>query len=144
MTSAKSYLMPRLGSVNLRHLMFVSYTGVHKTQYLANFKTSCDFRWYKKINYQLLLTWYLLLPIELVLTWRIEAENKVNSLLLSDAKWQHRSGSTLAQVMACCLKAPSHYLNQCWHIICRVLWHSPKRHCTEEMKWNAICTPPLY
>ena len=28
-----------------------------------------------------------------------------------------RSGSTLAQVMACCLKAPSHYLNQCWLII---------------------------
>ena len=23
-------------------------------------------------------------------------------------------GSTLAQVMACCLTAPSHYLNQCW------------------------------
>ena len=27
---------------------------------------------------------------------------------------QHRFGSTLAQVMACCLSAPSHYLNQCW------------------------------
>ena len=26
----------------------------------------------------------------------------------------HRSESTLAQVMACCLTAPSHYLNQCW------------------------------
>ena len=25
-----------------------------------------------------------------------------------------RSGSTLAQVMAWCLTAPSHYLNQCW------------------------------
>ena len=24
------------------------------------------------------------------------------------------SGSTLVQVMACCLTAPSHYLNQCW------------------------------
>ena len=32
----------------------------------------------------------------------------------SDAIWQQRSGSTLAQVMACCLTAPSHYLNQCW------------------------------
>ena len=28
-----------------------------------------------------------------------------------------RSGSTLAQVMAYCLMAPSHYLNQCWLII---------------------------
>ena len=27
--------------------------------------------------------------------------------------WRQRSGSTLAQVMACCLTAPSHYLNQC-------------------------------
>ena len=31
--------------------------------------------------------------------------------------WQHRAGSTLVQVMACCLTAPSHDLNQCWLII---------------------------
>ena len=31
--------------------------------------------------------------------------------------WWHRTGSTLAQVMACCLMAPSHYPNQCWLII---------------------------
>ena len=35
-----------------------------------------------------------------------------------------RSGSALAQVVACCLTAPSHYLNQCWFIISKVLWHS--------------------
>ena len=35
-----------------------------------------------------------------------------------------KSGSTLAQVMACCLTAPSHYLNQCWLIISEVQWHS--------------------
>ena len=40
-----------------------------------------------------------------------------NSLWPSDAIWRHRSGSTLAQVMAGCLTAPSHYLNQCWLII---------------------------
>ena len=40
--------------------------------------------------------------------------------------WRHRSGSTLAQVMACCPTAPSHYLNQCWLIICEVLHHSPE------------------
>ena len=38
----------------------------------------------------------------------------ISSLRPSDAIWWHRSGSTLAQVMACCLTAPSHYLNQCW------------------------------
>ena len=32
--------------------------------------------------------------------------------------------STLAQVMACCLMAPGHYLNQCWFIISKVQWHS--------------------
>ena len=34
-----------------------------------------------------------------------------------------RSGSTLAQVMACCLTATSHYLNQCW-LISEALWYS--------------------
>ena len=33
-----------------------------------------------------------------------------NSLWPSDTIWKHKSGSTLAQVMACCLMAPSHYL----------------------------------
>ena len=47
-----------------------------------------------------------------------------NSLGPGDAIWQQRSGSPLAQIMACCLMAPSHYLNQCWLIINEVLWHS--------------------
>ena len=41
-----------------------------------------------------------------------------NSLRPSDAYMRHhwRSGSTLAQVMDCCLMTPSRYLNQCWLI----------------------------
>ena len=39
-----------------------------------------------------------------------------NSLRPSDTIWRHRSMSTLAQIMVCCLTAPSHYLNQCWLI----------------------------
>ena len=50
----------------------------------------------------------------LVLYWVI------NSLWPSDAIWRQKSWSTLAQVMACCLMAPSHYLNQCWLIISKV------------------------
>ena len=50
----------------------------------------------------------------------------INSLWPSDAIWRQRTGSTLAQVMACCLMAPSHYLNQCWLIISEVLRHSPE------------------
>ena len=41
----------------------------------------------------------------------------LNSLWPSDAMWDHRSESTQAQSMACCLTAPSHYLNQYWLII---------------------------
>ena len=49
-----------------------------------------------------------------------------------DAIWPHRSGSTLAQVMACCLTAPSHYLNQCWLVISKVQWESPQGNFTRE------------
>ena len=41
----------------------------------------------------------------------------LNSLRPSDAIWRQGSMSTLVQVMACCLTAPSHYLPQCWLII---------------------------
>ena len=47
-----------------------------------------------------------------------------NSLGPSDAIWRQWSWTTLAQVMACFLTAPSHYLNQCWLIIRGVLWHT--------------------
>ena len=40
--------------------------------------------------------------------------HSTNTLWPSDAIWWKRSGSTLVQVMAWCLTAPSHYLNQCW------------------------------
>ena len=47
------------------------------------------------------------------------------SLWTRDAIWLHRFGSTFAQGMACCLTAPSHYLNQYWLIISLVVWHTP-------------------
>ena len=50
----------------------------------------------------------------------------LNSLWSSDTIWRQKSGSTLAQVMACCLTAPSHYLNQCWLIFSEILWRSHK------------------
>ena len=49
----------------------------------------------------------------------------VNLLWPSDATWRHRSASASALVMACNLMALRHYLNQWWHIIRGVLWHSP-------------------
>ena len=52
------------------------------------------------------------------------------SLWPSDTIWQHRSGSTLAQVMACCLMAPSHHLTQWWLLICEIFLHSPESNFT--------------
>ena len=56
----------------------------------------------------------------------------VNSLWPSDAIWRHRSGSTLAQVMACCLTAPSHYLDWCWLTISKIQWHSSEGNFTRD------------
>ena len=50
-----------------------------------------------------------------------------NSSWPSDIIWWHWSGSNLVQLMACCLTAPSHYLNQCWSSMgfCGIhLWHN--------------------
>ena len=52
----------------------------------------------------------------------------------SDAICRHRSGSTLAQVMAWCHQATSHYLNQCWFIISEISWHSPGGTCRGNME----------
>ena len=56
----------------------------------------------------------------------------INTLWPSDTIWRHRTGSTLAQIMACCLTAPSHYLNQCWLIISKSHWHLGDRHFTKD------------
>ena len=58
----------------------------------------------------------------------------VNSLRPSDAIWRWRSWSTLVQVMAYCLTAPCHYLNQCWIIIREVPWHSSGCIIMEDLK----------
>ena len=55
------------------------------------------------------------------LHFKFDASQGINSLWPSDALWPHRTSSTLVQVMACCMKAPSHDLNQCWFVINRDL-----------------------
>ena len=65
-----------------------------------------------------------------------------NSLWPSDTISRHKSGSTLAQVMACCLTAPSHYLNQCWLTISNVQWHPSLSNFTRDASaishWNQL------
>ena len=62
-----------------------------------------------------------------------------NSLWPSDtiSWWWHRSESALAQAMAWCLMAPSHYLKQCWLLISQVLWHSHESNLTMELDIQA-------
>ena len=62
----------------------------------------------------------------------------VKSFWPSDAIWWQRSGPTLAQVMAWCLMAPSHYLNQCWLIISVLLWHSHEGNLQEIIKISIL------
>ena len=59
------------------------------------------------------------------LRWRAELLITSNSLWPSDIIWMHRTGAKWVQLMACCLMAPSHYLDQYW-LINKVLWHSPE------------------
>ena len=63
----------------------------------------------------------------------------INSLWPSDTIWWHRSRWTLAQVMACCLMAPSHYLNQCWlitKVLCIIAIHL--RAVSQEVHMNLL------
>ena len=68
--------------------------------------------------------WNFFSTIHLYYFMKWYGAERVNSLCSSDAIWQQGSRSTLVQVMACCLTAPSHYLNQCWLIITKAQWCS--------------------
>ena len=57
-----------------------------------------------------------------------------NSLWPTDTIWQHATGLTLAQVMTCCLTAPSHYLSQCWLMITDVQWQFCNRYLSHQLK----------
>ena len=60
-----------------------------------------------------------------------DAQNEIiNSLWHNGAIWWHQSGSEFAQVMACCLPATNHYLDQGWMDLSRDQWHSPEGNST--------------
>ena len=67
----------------------------------------------------------------------------INSLQPNDAIWQHRSGSTVAQVMFCCLMMPSHYLIQCWLVISKVSMCPSKSIMITMAKCKTAVTPLL-
>ena len=62
--------------------------------------------------------------------WKCRLRNGVPFVLASmcslcprDTIWRYRTCPALVQVMACCLTAPRHYLNQCWLITNKVSWY---------------------
>ena len=52
----------------------------------------------------------------------------INSLWPGDSihVYGNKDLGNIGQVMACCLMAPSHYLDQCWLLISEDPWYSPK------------------
>ena len=100
--------------------------------------------WYIRNSWPCYLQWPLTVPTMPTLQLCYINENVYNftgqptrlppirasALCLGYAILWHRSVSPLAQVMACCLMAASHYQNQCWLIIERALWHSPESNFT--------------
>ena len=66
-----------------------------------------DARWYRVI-----------VGVQCIYSWRKISEPLQGCHIL------YRFGSTLVQVMACCLTVPSHYLNHYWLIISEVQWQS--------------------
>ena len=110
--------------------------------------------WFSELGHQQPWYWPCSLEKSYLNTWRVKLcklmcshDYSTHRLMLSpvsvfrlvcfiialrpnDAIWQHRSGSTLAQVMDCCLVAPNHHLNKCWLVINGFLWHSPKTNFT--------------
>ena len=78
-------------------------------------KDNCRTRWetmkYLDLAWLILQVWLLLYDPLLLLS------PLTHCALVMHAICQHRSGSTLAQVMAYCLMALSHDLNKCWILI---------------------------
>ena len=100
--------------------------------------------WCLRLNVQLTIfqRWCRKLPVMVKLLTHIcvAPPQWVDSLWPSDTIWRQGSRSTLAHVMACCLTAPNHYLNQCWHIISKVQWHPSESNFTRDTPaisdWN--------
>ena len=62
----------------------------------------------------------------------------VKSLWPCDPNWWPSTGPTLAKIIDCCLKAPSHYLNQCWLFISKILWLSQKSNLQHKLLFCTI------
>ena len=68
--------------------------------------------------------------------------SRISQKVLETSIWRHWPGSTLIQIMACCLTAPSYYLNKCWLITIKVQRHSSGDNLTRDTSainhWNKL------
>ena len=94
----------------LKRIWFLPHTVCFGEEYISNY--------FRRITY------LPVLPPQDILNHNLWSQLTTNSLWPSAVMCWHRSGSTFVQVMAGCLTAPSHCLNQCWRIIRRVQWRS--------------------
>ena len=83
------------------------------------------------------LVWTTWTPISVVPQKAIKHNHPLTDSLVMLKGWQ-RSWSTLPQVMACCLMAPSHYLNHWWLFIDKVEWPSSDGNFTASTKTTVL------
>ena len=96
-------------------VMFTQSTGYSRC-ILAQYRMVVSIVWHRRVKIFVKLVWF-----ERMLWYRYLHISSFNSLWPNDAIWRHRTWSTLAQVMTCCLMAPSHYLSQRWLIFSNVM-----------------------
>ena len=115
---SSSHVVDTLWTVAIEYIKLLCWMNTLRSKRLLN-----TFAIWAILYYQMTLDAFWRVKYHI----RIIAESLlkyIDSLGPSDAISRHWSGSTLAQIMACCLTARSHYLNPWWLIICNVLWHS--------------------
>ena len=102
---------------SIAHFCTVSHwKGIHLYFYLVKIQI-----FYYMI---IIISWSCLKNIVLKMSAILPQSQHVNSLWSSDAIRRQKSVLALAQILARCLAAPSHYLNQCRMVISGVVWYS--------------------
>ena len=95
--TTKSHRFEVIATLLLRHVFSGPINSTSRK--LCTRFIFCYVLWWIEVV-QLSFTHHMIFPVSVI-----------NSLWPSDAIWRHIAGSTLVQVMACCLTATSHYLN---------------------------------
>ena len=113
-------------------LLIQSISFLHTVSKHILFATSLSLNWCSPIQCILFHEWCFQNAIMLSIGIRFWVNSFSRSNTRCGTIWRQRPRSALAQVMACCLIAPSHYHNQYWYIISKDLWQLPDQNFTRE------------